>query len=190
MDPVVSRVSLELGKDVAKIVTPADAAAAQGRVRSLLARPLTADGAVQIALLNNRGLQVEYNALGVSEAAYVEAGLPPSPTVSLERVAGSGDLDVERRLIADLLQLLTLPRRAKIAETEFRAAQQKAIGATFGAASEARRAWIRGRGDARDRGLPRDRKGLGGRGAWRRRTLRRRPVTVDPEVISCGSWSG
>lgn len=143
MSPVVSRVSLELGKDAAKIVTPADAVAAQGRVRSLLSRPLTADAAVQIALLNNRGLQADYNALGVSEAAYVEASLPPSPVVSIERVAGSGDLDVERRLIADLLQLLTLPRRAKIAETEFRAAQQRAIAATFGAAAEARRAWIR-----------------------------------------------
>ncbi|HVI28648.1 TolC family protein [Hansschlegelia sp.] len=143
MTPVVSRISLELGKDTAKIVTPADAAVAQGRVRSLLSRPLTADGAVQITLLNNCGLQAEYNALGVSEAAYVEASLPPSPTVSLERVAGSGDLDVERRLVADLLGLLTLPKRTRVAETVFRAAQQRAIAATFGAASETRRAWIR-----------------------------------------------
>ena len=30
--------------------------------------------------------------LGVSEASYVEASLPPSPTVSIERVAGSGDV--------------------------------------------------------------------------------------------------
>ena len=143
MAPVVSRVSLELGKDTAKIATPADAAAVQSRVARLLAKPLTADGAVQIALLNNRGLQAEFNALGVSEAAYVEASLPPSPTVSIERVAGSGDLDVERRLIADLLQLLTLPRRTKIAESEFRAAQYRAIGATFRTAAEARRAYYR-----------------------------------------------
>jgi outer membrane protein TolC len=143
MAPVASRVSLDLGKDAAKIVTPADAAAVQGRVRALLAKPLTADAAVQIALLNNRGLQAEYNALGVSEASYVEASLPPSPTVSIERVAGSGDLDVERRLVADLLQLITLRRRAKIAGIEFRAAQHRAIAATFRAAAEARRAWIR-----------------------------------------------
>lgn len=143
MAPVVSRVSLELGKDTAKITTPADAAAVQSRVARLLAKPLTADGAVQVALLNNRGLQAEYNALGVSEAEYVEASLPPSPTVSIERVAGSGDLDVERRLIADLLQLLTLPRRTKIAESEFRAAQYRAIGATFRTAVEARRAYYR-----------------------------------------------
>ncbi|RXF73175.1 TolC family protein [Hansschlegelia zhihuaiae] len=143
MSPVTSRVSLELGATTAKIVTPADAAAVRSRVDRLLARPLTADAAVQIALLNNRGLQVEYNALGVSEAEYVAASLPPSPTVSIERVAASGDLDVERRLIADLLQLLTLPRRSKIAETEFRAAQHKAVAATFRTAAEARRAFYR-----------------------------------------------
>lgn len=143
MAPVASRVSLELGQDTAKIVTPADAALARARVDRLLAKPLTADAAVQIALLNNRGLQAEYNALGVSEAAYVEASLPPSPTVSLERVAYRGDLDVERRLVADLLQLLTLPKRTKIAETEFRGAQFKAIAATFRTAAEARRAWHR-----------------------------------------------
>ncbi|MDR4305917.1 TolC family protein [Chelatococcus sambhunathii] len=143
MSPVASRVSLEIGATSAKIVTPADAAAVRSRVDRLLAKPLTADAAVQVALLNNRGLQAEYNALGVSEAQYVEASLPPSPTVSIERVVGSGDLDVERRLIADLLQLLTLPRRAKIAETEFRAARYKAISATFRTASEARRAYYR-----------------------------------------------
>lgn len=143
MSPVVSRVSLELGKDTARIVTPADAAAVQSRVARLLARPLTADAAVQIALLNNRGLQAEYNALGVSEASYVEASLPPSPTVSIGRIAGAGDLDVERRLIADLLSLLTLPKRTKIAETAFRAAQQRAVQATFRTAAEARRTFYR-----------------------------------------------
>ncbi|GLK77644.1 copper tolerance protein [Methylopila jiangsuensis] len=143
MTPVVSRVSLDLGKDTAKIVTPADAAAVRSRVARLLGAPLTADAAVQIALLNNRGLQAEYNALGVSEAEYVEASLPPSPTVSIERVTYRGELDVERRLVADLLSLLTLPRRAKIAETEFRAAQYKTIQATFRTAANARRAYYR-----------------------------------------------
>ena len=118
MTPVVSRVSLELGETTAKIATPADAAAVKSRVARLLAKSLTADAAVQIALVNNRGLQAEYNALGISEAEYVEASLPPSPSVSFERVTYHGDLDIERRLIGDLLQLLTLPRRTKIAETE------------------------------------------------------------------------
>ena len=143
MSPVVSRVSLELGKDTAKIVTPADAAAVRARVDRLLAKPLTADAAVQIALVNNRGLQADYNALGISEAAYVTASLPPSPTVMIERVSTTGELDIERRLIANLLELATLPKKKKIAETEFRAAQFKAIEATFRTAAETRRAYYK-----------------------------------------------
>ena len=53
---------------------------AAARVKQLLAKPLTAASAVQIALLNNRGLQAAYNELGISEAQMVEASLPPAPT--------------------------------------------------------------------------------------------------------------
>ena len=73
MAPVKGRVAAELGKDTVKITSPAEAAQAKARVAVLLAKPLTADSAVQIALLNNRGLQAEYNTLGISEAAYVAA---------------------------------------------------------------------------------------------------------------------
>ena len=78
----------------------ADAVAVRSRVDRLLAKPLTADAAVQVALLNNRGLQAQYNELGVSEAEYVEASLPPSPTVSIERVSG---YEPGRRLAYDLV---------------------------------------------------------------------------------------
>ena len=44
---------------------------------------------MQIALLNNRGLQAAYNELGVAEADRVQASLPPNPTFSLSRIAGS-----------------------------------------------------------------------------------------------------
>src|SRR3990172_11042765 len=73
----------ELAKDVVKIRSEADAAEAEARVNALLAKPITADSAVQIALLNNRGLQAAYNDLGISEAEMVEASVPPAPTLSL-----------------------------------------------------------------------------------------------------------
>ena len=47
----------ELEKDTVAIRTPEDATSARIRVADLLRRPLTADAAVQIALLNNHGLQ-------------------------------------------------------------------------------------------------------------------------------------
>ena len=65
----------ELEKDTVAIRTPEDATSARTRVADLLRRPLTADAAVQIALLNNRGLQAAYNELGIAEAANLCFGL-------------------------------------------------------------------------------------------------------------------
>src|SRR5437879_9862357 len=66
---VVANVAGEtLKKDVVSIRTADDAERVQNTVRALLRRGLTADTAVQIALLNNRGLQAAYNELALAEA--------------------------------------------------------------------------------------------------------------------------
>lgn len=140
-DQTVRSAAGELGGNVVKISSEEEAALAGARVAALLSQPLTARSAVQVALLNNRGLQAEYNALGISEAAYVEASLPPNPSFGVERLNGGGELDVERRLVANLLTLLTLPARSEIAKSQFEAAQQRAIEATLRTAAETRRAY-------------------------------------------------
>jgi len=132
-----------IGKDVVKITNDADARQARERVDALLAQPLTTDSTVQIALLNNRGLQAAYNELGISEAALVAASLPPNPLVSLSRVAGSGGFELEFSIVANILALLTIPARREIAERRFSTEQYRAVEATFQLASETRRAWVR-----------------------------------------------
>ncbi|KKB77512.1 copper resistance protein [Devosia soli] len=141
MTPVASRVGQELGQTAAKIVTAADEVSAMAKVEALLAKPLTADSAVQIALLKNRGLQAEYNALGISEADYVEASLPMSPAFSIGKLIGGGELEIERRLVGSILSLFTLPARRAVAEAEFKAASFRAVDATFRLAAETRRAY-------------------------------------------------
>jgi outer membrane protein TolC len=143
MTPVAQHVAVSLGKETAKIASLADAEHVRDRVTTLLARPLTADSAVQIALINNRGLQAEYNALGISEAAYVEASLPPNPVVSVGRMVAAGELEIERRLVANLLSLFSLPARSAVAKTQFEAARLRAVEATFRLAAETRRAYYR-----------------------------------------------
>lgn len=68
MQAVATQVSATISADAVKIASQDEAMMATGRVKALLAKPLTANSAVQIALLSNRGLQAEYNALGLSEA--------------------------------------------------------------------------------------------------------------------------
>jgi len=128
---------------VLAIRNPEQAAAARAKIERLLSRPLTARAAVQVALLNNRGLQAAYNELGIAETTMVEASLPPSPTISLQRISGDVEIEIERRIVGDILKLATLPVRSEIAGDRFRQAQLRAAAATLRTAAEARRAYYR-----------------------------------------------
>jgi outer membrane protein TolC len=130
-----------LGQKALRVDTEQAADAARVRVRRLLASPLSAESAAQIALFNNKGLQAAYNELGIAETLRVEASLPPNPTFSLSRVSTSVELDVERQLVGDVLALATLPARSEIAADRFR--QFDAARETLGIGLLARRAWYR-----------------------------------------------
>src|SRR5918993_3518622 len=133
----------ELNKDLLKISSEADAQAIQARVDALLKRSLPPDSVVQIALLKNRGLQAEFNELGVSEAEFIAATLPPNPTVALSRLGGSLELEIERQILIGLFELATLPARAAVAEQRFRAAQFRTAEAVLRLAAETRREYYR-----------------------------------------------
>lgn len=142
MSEVTRLVGAGIGGEATKITSEADAARVRERVEALLREPLTADIAARIALLNNRGLQAAYNDLGLTEIAGVESGLPPNPKLTLSRVAGNGEVELEFRLLGNILGLLTLPARREMARQRFAQAQHVAAEATFRTALEARRAWV------------------------------------------------
>jgi outer membrane protein TolC len=131
----------ELKKDIVAIRTDEAAAAAYERVTEILRRPLSAEGAVQVALLNNRGLQAAYNELGLAEAAMVQSSLPPNPTFTVERLSGPVEIEIEKRIIANILALATLPARANIAADRFRQAQLRAAEETLRIAIQTRRSY-------------------------------------------------
>lgn len=133
----------ELRKDVVAVRSPEDAEAARAVVARLLRRPLTAETAVQIALLNNRGLQAAYNELGIAEAVMVGQSLPPNPSFSLSRISGSVETEIDRQIVTSILALATLPMRAEIAADRFHQAQLVAALETLRVAAEARRAYYR-----------------------------------------------
>lgn len=136
-------ISPGVGKNVVKITNIEQAQRAKEQVAALLAAPLSADAAVEVALLNNRDLQAAYNDLGISEAAYVQASLPPNPGISLMNIGGTGVANFELRLIGDILSLITLPRRTEIAADQFARARQQAVATTLTLATDTRRAYIR-----------------------------------------------
>jgi len=135
--------AVELKKDVVKVSTEAEALSVQARAEQLLRRPLSPDAAVQIALLKNRGLQAEFFDLGVAEAEYVQATLPPAPRFSLSRLGGDLELEIERQIIIGLFELATLPARAAIAERRFEAARFRTAEAVLRLGLESRRQYYR-----------------------------------------------
>lgn len=102
-------------------------AATDARVAGLLAQPLSAEDAVQIALLNNRMLQAAFEQLGISEADLVQAGRLPNPRFDLRHAGAAGQYDVEETLSLDVLSLLTMPYARAIAKQRFAQTQRAAV---------------------------------------------------------------
>ncbi len=130
-------------KDVVSIRGEEEAEGASRAMQRLLRRPLTVDSAVQIALLNNKGLQAAYNELALVEADMVQESLPPNPTFSISRVAGNSAFETEGQVVGNILALATLPFRSELARERFRRAQLRAALETLRLAAEVRRAYYR-----------------------------------------------
>src|ERR1700716_2681018 len=139
---VVANVAGEtIQKDVVAIHSDEEAESARNAVQRLLRRPLTVDAAVQIALLNNKGLQASYNELALAEAGMVQESLPPNPTFSIFRIAGNGALEAERQVVGNILALSTLAFRSESARERFRQAQLRAAEETLRLAADVRRSY-------------------------------------------------
>lgn len=119
-----------------------DAQASSAQVSKLLSAPLTPDSAVQIALLNNRGLQASLAELGVSEADFVQAGRMRNPGFSFSRMRGGDEVEIERSVMFDLIGLLTIPLRSTIESSRFEQAKLTAASEAVRLASETRRSYF------------------------------------------------
>jgi outer membrane protein TolC len=106
-----------------------------------------ADTAVQVALLNNRGLQAAYAELGLSATDAWQETMFVNPTASIGVLGiGAPELGAFRALegmiVNNIFALVTRDRRIDIADTRFRKAQLDAAVATLSLAAETRRAWV------------------------------------------------
>jgi outer membrane protein TolC len=114
----------------------------RGRIRELLEKPLGPTEAVQVALLNNPGLQAGYAEVGIAEADRVEASRWRGPTLSLGRLRRDGESEVERGVFFDVLGLLTIPLSTKASEKRLESVQNRAAAEALRVALDARKAWF------------------------------------------------
>ena len=140
--PIERAAKERLGKDLRWARTDADQNAIAQRVAELLAQPLTVDDAVQLALLNNRGLQATFAELGITEAEVVQAGTLPNPGFSLARLKRGGELEIERGIHLNLARLLALPLTAKLEARRFEQTQGAVLMSVLSLAADTRKAYI------------------------------------------------
>ncbi len=98
---------------------------ADARVQELMQKDLDADSAVQIALLNNKGLQASLYQLGISEADVVQAGRLPNPKFSMLYARHNGDYKIEQALTFNIFSLLTMPKMLEIERRNFESIKQQ-----------------------------------------------------------------
>jgi outer membrane protein TolC len=141
-DAIQSATQSRIQKDVVWSRDDAARAQTQARVDALLAQPLSADDAVQIALLNNPGLQAAFNTLGIAEADLVSAQRLPNPGFSIGRLTRGSEIEWERSLHLNLARLLTMPMRTDIEKRLFEQTRRELVLDVLRLAADTRKAWV------------------------------------------------
>jgi outer membrane protein TolC len=130
-----------LGKDVQWARTEADQDHIAQRVTELLSKPLSVDDAVQVALLNNRGLQASFQELGINEAELVQAGRLPNPGFSFGRMNQGDEREIERGLHFNLARLIAMPLIGQMEARRFEQTKRMVAMTVLSLAADTRKAY-------------------------------------------------
>ena len=111
--------------------------------KELLSKPLTSDDAVQLALANSPAVQTLLAQSWADMSAANQAGRISNPLFKFERVTAGDELELGRVLSFGLLDLLTLPRRQAIAQSQIAQAQVQLSASVVEQVTQVRQAWVR-----------------------------------------------
>ncbi|MCV0397194.1 MAG: TolC family protein [Rhizobiaceae bacterium] len=140
---VSARTAAVTGKETVWVQSNGEARALGQRVTALVrGKTLGPDLAVQVALLNNKGLQAAYADIGMSSADLWQESLLINPRVSIGMTGINAGRTVETAIVGNILALMTRSRRMAVADARFRQAQLRAAEATLRLAADTRRGWI------------------------------------------------
>ena len=131
-----------IDKDLTWVRSDSDAGTVQASVKKLLASPLSVDDAVQVALLNNPGLQATYAELGIAEANLVQAGRLRNPGFTFLRARAAGDLRIERTYTFDFASLIVAPLATRIEGRRLEQTQLLVTNEVLRVAAETRKAYF------------------------------------------------
>lgn len=146
---VSEQTAAAIGKRTAFAQTQAENDALRREVLAMVqGKTISADTAVQVALLNNKGLQAGYAEIGLSAATAWQEATPVNPVVSIGILGiGAAELGayraIEGMIASNLLAAQTRAQRMALADVNFRAAQARAVNDTLMLANQTRVAWVK-----------------------------------------------
>src|SRR4051812_38030859 len=106
--------------------------AALAAARDILSKPLNAESAVKLALLNSAELQAAFEELGVARADLVSALRLPNPVAEGSvRFRKNESATLDFAVTEDLTQLIFLPLRNGVAQAQLEAAKAAVAGRTL-----------------------------------------------------------
>lgn len=109
----------------------------------LLAKPLSMDDSVRLALANSPALQALVAQSWADMASANQYGRISNPIFSFERMRLGEELEIGRLLSIGLFDLMTLPRRQAIAQNQVAQAQTQLSITVVDQVSQVRQAWVR-----------------------------------------------
>jgi outer membrane protein TolC len=140
---VAARAESVTGKKTVWVQSGEEARAVSERVKRLVQKKtIGPDVAVQIALLNNKGLQAAYAEIGLSATDVWQESMLVNPTISVGMIGVDPVKTIEGAVVSNILALATRQRRVAVADARFRQAHLRAAEETLRLAADTRRAWI------------------------------------------------
>ena len=133
LDTEISAVSSQVDpsgqRQLVWVRTPEQASWVKDQVNQLLSKPMTVDVAVDIALLNNQGLQSRLAQLGIGKAEFEQSSRLPNPGFRFGRFTSGDEREIERSVHINVLRVLLMPLTQK-------AEQQRLLQNRFQTASD------------------------------------------------------
>jgi outer membrane protein TolC len=142
LDGVKQITQRSIKQDIAWPKSQAEQSAINLRVAELRKQKLDVESAVQIALLNNKGLQASLYELGIAESDVIQAGRLPNPRFSMFWARNGSEYNIEQALTFNIFSLITMPRIKAIERQRFELTKQQTAYEVVRLAYETRQAYF------------------------------------------------
>jgi outer membrane protein TolC len=143
MDDVTNLAQKRVGAPAAAVPAARDADAARARSDELLRAPLTADAAVEIALLRNPALRARLGELELAEADLVQAGRLRNPVFAYSNKRNADVTQIDRAFLVNVAALVMMPLALEIEQRRFAQAKLVAASEIVATVAAVRHAYVR-----------------------------------------------